>query len=275
MQFVLISMVILPVLPNRTFGPYEVLNPQQIWWMVVLIVGIGLGGYIAYKILGHAAGTALAGLLGGTISSTATTVSYARRSRDSPAATGSAVVVILIASTVVFGRVLVEIAVVAPSALSTMAPPLAVVMGALALLCLVLWLSWRGDRGAMPEQGNPSNLRSAIVFAFLYALVLLAVAAVKELFGQDALYGVSVLSGLTDMDAITLSTSRLVQQGRLEAATGWRLILVASMSNLVFKGVVAAFLGRRELAVRIALWYAVAFAAAAAVLGLWPAAGAL
>jgi len=276
MQFVLISMVILPVLPNRTYGPFEVLNPQQIWWMVVLIVGIGLGGYIAYKVLGSTAGTALAGFLGGMISSTATTVSYARRSRALAAdaavesIASSAAVAILIASTVVFGRVLVEIAVVAPSAVSVMAPPLAAVMAILAVPCILLWLTWRGGQGEMPEQGNPSDLRPAIVFALLYALLLVVVTAVQEFFGQGALYLVSILSGLTDMDAITLSTSRLVQQERLAAATGWRLILVASMANLVFKGVTVALLGRRELARKIALGYAVALAAGAAVLWLWP-----
>ena len=114
-NLVLIALVILPVMPNRSYGPYGVLNPFEIWLIVVLIVGISLGGYIAYKFFGTRAGTLLGGILGGMISSTATTVSYARRTRHAPEAVGLAAFVITVASTIVFGRVIFEIAVVAPS----------------------------------------------------------------------------------------------------------------------------------------------------------------
>jgi uncharacterized membrane protein (DUF4010 family) len=122
MQFALISLVILPVLPNRTYGPFAVLNPRNIWWMVVLIVGISLGGYIAYKFLGQRAGIVLGGIFGGMVSSTATTVSYSKRAAASPGAVGPAAIVITIASAVVFARMLLEIATVAPSLLPAAAP---------------------------------------------------------------------------------------------------------------------------------------------------------
>jgi uncharacterized membrane protein (DUF4010 family) len=121
MQFVVISLIILPVLPDQTYGPYDVLNPRQIWWMVVLIVGMNLAGYAAFRLMGQRAGTALAGVLGGTISSTATTMSYARLAKASPSHTKAAVVIVWIASGIVFVRILIEIGAVAPAFLAAAA----------------------------------------------------------------------------------------------------------------------------------------------------------
>lgn len=269
-QFTLISAVILPVLPDRTFGPYGVLNLREIWWMVVLIVGISLAGYLAYRTLGPRAGTLLAGALGGLISSTATTVSYARRARTVRGYLHLASVVILIASATVFVRVLVELAVVAPEVLPAAGGPVAVLLAWMVFLAAADWLRSRPPGGEMAEHGNPSELRPAVVFGVLYAMVLVAVAAVQDRFGAGALYGVAALSGLTDMDAITLSTARLMRSGQLATGTGWRLILVASMSNLLFKLAVAAVLGGRRLAWRLSAFVALALAAGGALLMLWP-----
>lgn len=268
-QFVLISLVILPVLPDRTYGPFDVLNPRQVWWMVVLIVAISLGGYLAYKLVSRRTGTALAGLLGGLVSSTATTVSYARKSREG-FAPGPGAVVILLASTVLYGRILVEIGVVVPGSFATMAPPLAVMLGIALAVAAALWWGAHDDRAEIPEPDNPTELRSALVFGLLYALVLLAVAAAKEHWAGAGLWVVAVLSGLTDVDAITLSTSRLVQDGRLEAGTAWRLILVASLSNLVFKGGVVAVLGTRALTHWVAAVFGGVLVAGALVVAFWP-----
>src|SRR5687767_12077242 len=112
MQFVVVSLIVLPVLPDATYGPYGVLNPREIWWMVVLIVGLNLVGYGAFRLLGEKVGTALAGILGGVVSSTATTVTYARIAKEDEEATPIALVIVWIASGVVFLRVLVEIAVI-------------------------------------------------------------------------------------------------------------------------------------------------------------------
>jgi uncharacterized membrane protein (DUF4010 family) len=123
----------------------------------------------------------------------------------------------------------------------------------------------------MPVQGNPANLRTAITFGGVYAVIYLAVAAAKDEFGIRGLYTVAVLSGLTDMDAITLSTAQLVNQGRLETATGWQLILIASLSNLVFKASLVAVLGSRALLHHVLLPFGAALLAGAAILWLWPA----
>ena len=270
MQLVLIALVILPILPDRPFGPYQVLNPYQIWWMVVLIVSLSLAGYVAFKLFGAHAGSALSGVLGGLISSTATTVSYARRTRETPESSRLAALVVVIASAVVFGRVLVEIAAVAPSYLIYMGPPIAVMLGVMIVVSLGAWLLGRDRNAEPPEPENPAELKSALVFGALYAGILLAVAFARDRFGAAGLYTVAAISGLTDMDAITLSTSRLVAGGGLEPSTGWRAILLAGLSNLVFKAGLVAALGSRGLFGRIALLFGLALAGGGVILWLWP-----
>jgi uncharacterized membrane protein (DUF4010 family) len=269
-QLVLIALVILPILPNQSYGPYGVLNPFEIWLMVVLIVGISLGGYIAYKFLGAKSGTLVSGILGGLISSTATSVSYSRHARRSPAISSLAALVIMIASTIVFGRVLIEVALVAPGILPKIAPPLAVMTGIMAVISVALYFLGSGKQDKVPLEEDPSELPAAIIFGFLYAGVLFAVAAVKEHFGNEALYVVAALSGLTDMDAITLSTAQMINKDRLDVGTGWRMILIGFLSNLVFKGIAIAVLGCRELLIRIAIAFGLAIVGGVLLLALWP-----
>jgi uncharacterized membrane protein (DUF4010 family) len=269
-QFVVIALVILPVLPDRDMGPYGVLNPYQVWWMVVLIVALSLAGYVAYKLFGAGAGTVLAGILGGLISSTATTASYARRSRESPELSRLAALVVMIATAVVYGRVLVEIAVVARRSFLDLAPPLAAMLGVAAVVSAGAWLAGRDRDEEPPEPENPAELKPALVFGVLYAAILLAVAFARHRFGTAGLYTVAGLSGLTDMDAITLSTSRLVHAARLDAETGWRAILLASLSNLVFKGGIVAALGSRALLGRIAALFGAVLLGGGLIFFLWP-----
>jgi uncharacterized membrane protein (DUF4010 family) len=238
--------------------------------MVVLIVGLSLLGYVAYKLFGAGAGAALSGLLGGLVSSTATTVSYARRSSEEPESSRLSALVIVIASAVVFGRVLVEIGLVAYGSFLALAPPIAAMLGLAVGLSLAVWLVVRKEEADPPEQENPAELKSAVVFGLLYAGVLLAVAYARDRFGAAGLYAVAGLSGLTDMDAITLSTARLVEGGRLDPADGWRAILIAAMANLVFKAGIVAFLGSRRLLGRIALLFGALLAGSALILWLWP-----
>jgi uncharacterized membrane protein (DUF4010 family) len=265
MQFVLLSLIILPVLPDQTYGPYGVLNPRQIWWMVVLIVGVGLAGYIAGKFVPERASIAVSGMLGGLVSSTATTASYARRLQSGIVAPAVAAAVISIASAISLLRMLAEVTVAAPGLLAAVAP--AILLMALALLGTAR-LVYRGTetRAADRMLENPSQVRGALVFALIYAAVLLASAAVKQHLGQGALYPVAIVSGLTDVDAITLTAARLFSTGSIDQAQAWRLIVTAALSNLVAKAAFATFLGGRGLLSRIAPSFASAAAVGAAVL---------
>lgn len=275
MLFAAITFVVLPVLPDRVLfaeemGAYAVWNPRHIWLMVVLVSGVSLAGYVMYKLVDGTKGVLVAGVLGGLISSTATTVAYSRRSRDEGESSAAALMVIVLAGSIVYLRVLLSIWVVARGMFAEAAGPLLTMLGVSLSCAAVCWARVRG--GGMPRQdthSNPAELRTALVFAGLYALVLLAVAAAREWMGDRGIYAVSAISGLTDMDAITLSSARLVGQGAMAAEVAWKAILIAAISNTVFKTGVVATIGSRQLTRGMAVVAAVKIAAAVAIIVLW------
>ncbi len=269
MRLALVGLVILPLLPDRSLDPWQVLNPFRIWLMVVLIVGISLLGWLGYRLFGGRAGTLLLGIFGGLISSTATAVSSARQARIQPAAAAGLAAVIVLSSTVVFVRVLLEIGVAAPDAFAALAPPLAAML--LWMLAIGIW-SLRGAGHAEPPAPEaPAQLGSAIIFGLMYALVLVLLAWARDRFGEGGLYLTAILSGLTDMDAITLSTAELVRRGQIGADLGWRLILAGGLSNLAFKLGVVALLGHRSLLLRLLPAFATAALGGLGLIWLWPA----
>jgi uncharacterized membrane protein (DUF4010 family) len=270
MQFTAISLVILPILPNEQYGPYGVFNPREIWWMVVLIVGLSLAGYFLYKQFGKTGGTLTNGLLGGVISSTATTMTYARLSKDASNIDRMAAFIIVTASTVSLCRIVVEVAVVSPASLSVIAPPLAIEILLMAGLCT--WLYFYRDTDEteeIPEPENPAQLKSALLFGGLYALILLAVAVARDYLGQSGLLIVSIISGFTDVDAITLSLVNTVNRGVIEASTAWRFMLIAALSNLLFKGGMTAFIGSTKLRNRVLLAFIIAMVGGLLIIWLW------
>ena len=276
MQFVLISCVILPVLPNQNFGPsklfglsthtLDVFNPFETWLMVVLIVGMSLGGYIFYKFFGANAGILLGGVLGGAISSTATTVSYSQQAKDNFLDGRIAAIVIMIASIISFVRVLIAVLVVSPEFLISVSGPVGVLMALTFLPVVIVWFRNRGQSKAMPEQKNPTQMKSALVFGGMYIGVLFALAAAKQFIGGEGLYLVAGLSGFTEMDAITLSTARMSLADQSVMADGWRLIVVAAMANMVSKSIIAGLLGGWGLLRRIVILFAAALIGGAAML---------
>lgn len=272
MTFAGISLVILPILPNETYGPFDVLNPQNIWLMVTLIVGISVVGYFIYKFLGKKVGLLSNAILGGMISSTATTVSYARKTKDADIIDKLSAFVIVGASTIALVRIVIEMGVVIPEKLPQMILPIAVEFVIMVALCVFLFYNIQKGKkeDKMPEPKNPAQLKTAVVFGLLYGIILLAVAFVNEEFENDALYVVAIISGLTDVDAITLSLSQIMKQGNLEIDTGWRLILLASLSNLFFKGILAATLGTQRLAKWVGITFGISIVAGFLIIWLWP-----
>lgn len=268
-QLALIGLVILPILPDETYGPYDVLNPHRIWAMVVLIVGISMSAYLAQRALGERVGAILGGLLGGIISSTAATVSYARQAAGKSTGIGMSALMIVLAGTVVNLRALVEVAVVARPLLSYVTLPLVIMAAGMGLLCALTYYRYQNDEIELTDPKNPAQLKVAMAFGLLYAVVLFAVAVVKTHFGDRALYGVAAISGLTDINAITLSTAELFNQNRLDGGTAWRIILVAILSNIVFKAGAVALLGSRTLTWRVFILFGLSLALGAALLVFW------
>jgi uncharacterized membrane protein (DUF4010 family) len=269
-RLVLLGLVILPALPNREMGYLDVLNPFAIWLMVVLIVGISLAAYLAGKFLSGTKGTALTGILGGLISSTATTASLARRSRDHGACGISLAAITLIASAIVFVRVIAEVAIAAPAHLQKMLPPLLAMMFWFGLVAAIAHRISEKSGKHVADESPPSELKSAVIFGLLYAVVLLVVAAAREHFGDSGLYIAAAISGLTDMDAITLSTSRLVSTASLDTNTAWRMIIVGGMANMLFKAGLVLVLGARAFIKPVLLGMGIALLGGVAILALWP-----
>lgn len=252
LQFAVLSLVVLPILPNENFGPYNAINPYQVWWMVVLISGLSLAGYAALRIAGPRQGALLTGTFGGVASSTATTLAFSRHAKAEERLTAMSAVVILTANWVVLIRLAVLTVVVAPSLLPDMA-----VMLAGGLICggIVLALRWHVLQGnaATPvlELGNPTEIRMALSFGALYAAVLFASAWLTDWAGQAGAYGMALVSGSTDIDAITLSTLRLLRLDTLSRHEALTAILIALLANIAFKSGITLVLGGTPLARRV------------------------
>ena len=254
LQFAVLTFIILPVLPDINYGPYDALNPYQIWLMVVLISGVSLAGYLALRVVGQRYGVALLGLFGGLASSTATTLVYARHSRDSDALARLAVVVILLANLVVLLRLAVVSAVVAPALLPQLLP----VLGSGLLFGLGATAYWwhqlrQEGEVPVPEISNPTEIRTAVGFGLLYALVLFLAAWLSAIAGNSGLYVVALVSGLTDVDAITLSSLRLFELDKLQASEAVAAIALGTMANIGFKLGLVFFIGGPLLAKRCAV----------------------
>jgi uncharacterized membrane protein (DUF4010 family) len=249
LQFGVLSMVILPILPDQNYGPYGALNPHQVWLMVVLVSGVSLAGYASLQLVGARYGAPLVGLLGGLVSSTATTLVYARNARATPALAPMAVTVILLANLVMLLRVGAITTMVAPTLLGSVA---ALVLAAVVLGGIALALRWRrheiGTDVPLPDTANPTELRTALGFGLLYALVLSAAAWLTDLAGNQGLYIVALVSGLTDVDAIALSSLRLHNLGKLPAMPTVTAIGLAMLANLAFKAGLAVVIGGRAVA---------------------------
>ncbi|HEY5896134.1 MAG TPA: MgtC/SapB family protein [Burkholderiales bacterium] len=246
LQFLVATLIVLPILPNQTFGPYEVLNPHHIWLMVVLVSGIGLASYVALRAAGERHGVILTGILGGLISSTATTLLYARRSRESPGMERLASAVVPVANLVPLARIALIAAILAPAILPSLAIVLGfALVGGLVFTFVPLQNLDRVMAAPAPESRNPAELGTAIKFGALYALILLASAWLSDLAGSRGLYAAAAASGLADVDPIVLSALNLFGAARLEARPAITAIALAYGANLAFKFGVLLWFDRR------------------------------
>jgi len=245
LQMAVISAIILPVLPNESFlpPPFDVLNPFKIWLMVVFISGINFLGYVAIKIVGPEQGIGITGLLGGMVSSTAVTLSFSERSNREPDLSRPFVLAITIAWTVMFARVLMEVGVVNASLLSEIWLPITAA-GLIGLLyCVYLFFMQRTAEKGDVQFSNPFDLMSAIKFGLLYALVLLISRTAQMYLGDTGLYLSSILSGVADVDAITLTMAELSRSGLMGMDKAGLAIVLATMSNTLVKGGIALLAG--------------------------------
>lgn len=255
LQFAAITGVILPLVPNRDLGPFDAFNPFSTWLMVVLISGLGFAGYLAMRLLGAGAGIVATSLLGGLASSTATTLAFTRRSRDEPKLAEHYALAVAIACTVMLPRVIVATSVINPELARTLIAPFAIMAAPGIAYAVWIWSTKRpakSEGGAVPLR-NPLNLKMAIKFAVLYAVIAFLVKAAPEIGLAQSLLPLSFVSGLTDMDAISLSMARNGAGEGNPASLATQAIVLAAISNTLLKGGLAISLGSPGLRVRIAV----------------------
>ncbi len=237
LKFAVISVIVLPVLPDEAIfaAPFDVLNPFKIWLMVVFISGISFLGYVLIKVVGSQQGIGLTGLLGGLVSSTAVTLSFSERSNRDTSLAKPFALAITVSWVTMFVRVLVEVGALNMALLKVVWVPIAAAAGVGLLYCGYLLLSQRSDDKADVDFSNPFDLGSAIKFGLLYGIILLVTHAAQDFWGETGIYISSIISGLADVDAITLSMAELSKSGGLALETASQAIVLAAMSNTVVK----------------------------------------
>ncbi len=254
LQFAAITGVVLPLVPNRDMGPFGGFNPYSTWWMVVLISGVGFAGYIAMRLLGTKAGILVTGIAGGLASSTAATLAFTRSSRNDPALSLHYALAITLACAVLVPRVIVVIALINPQLALASALPLTAM--AVPTIVFAVWYYFRGDKDTQveaPAVGNPLSLKTAIKFALLYAAVAFLVTVATANDWQGSLLPLSFVSGLTDVNAISLSMARGQRGDGLPLQLAVNAVVLAVVANSLLKGIVAIVGGAPRLRLPIAL----------------------
>lgn len=258
LKFIAIVFVILPLLPNQNYGPLEVLNPYEIWLIVVLISTISFVSYIAIKLAGPKNGIGMGGFLGGLISSTAVSISFSQLSRKTVRVVNPFVFGIVIACSAMFFRVLVTISILNPILLSSLVFPLGLMGGVGLLIALYFWFKQDHQRVQKFSSQDlnvksPFQLSSAIKFGVLFAGLLFISKFAADYFGDQGLYLTAFFSGILDVDAITVSMADLSRSGQISTHAASMAITIAAMTNTLSKGCIVLFFGSRGVGVKVLL----------------------
>lgn len=253
-KFILVVLVVLPALPDRPLDVLYGLNPRFVWLMVVFVTGLGFVAYVLGQTLGPERGIALTGIVGGFVSSTATTVSMAEKTTQNTTLYHVCAFAVVTASIVMFPRALIEIAVVNPDLLPTVALPLGAMTVVGAVAAGVLYRRTASDETVEPEElKNPFRLRPALLFGVVFAVVLLISESANEWFGTSGVYATAFFSGLADVDAMTITLSRLAAEGTVSTQVATTGIVIAAIANTFVKVALAWALGTDKLGRLVAI----------------------
>jgi uncharacterized membrane protein (DUF4010 family) len=247
-RFSVAALLIFPFLPDESYGPNDAINPREVGWVVLLVSGIGFVGYLLIKFLGPDRGIILSGILGGLVSSTMVTWVFAKKSKETPALSPHCSTAILTANAIMVVRVFLWVQIFNPA----LAPALYLPLGVLLLpglgITLYYYLKNRKatSSGSAPVNGKALNMRGALWFALAYTLIVLLLNFTHERFGQEGFYLSSFIAGLTDVDAISVSVSKMAGKG-LEFSIAENAILIAILSNTLVKMGITVWAGSKEI----------------------------
>lgn len=266
-KLLLISVVMLPVLPDQGYGPWEALNPHRIWMMVVLIAAISFVGYFAIRIGGAHRGILFTGLFGGLASSTAVTLHLSRLGKQNQEVAPVASSGILIACGTAYVRILIVVAMLAPSLLRDLWPPV-VLMASVTYLPLILYRFGKSSSslGTSSTLQNPLELTTALTFGAILTAVMLLSVLLRETYGDAGLLILAAVSGMADIDAMMLSLIGMTDNDLSTRMFVMGLVITAAANSMV-KGVMTGLIGGRQLAIRTAL--PLLLAGVAGVLTTW------
>ncbi|EKO3809140.1 MgtC/SapB family protein [Vibrio harveyi] len=252
LRLLLISIVLLPLLPNQAYGPWNALNPYEIWWMVVLIASISFVGYFAIKIGGAKRGILFTSVFAGLSSSTALTLQFSHLSREQSSISPLLASGILLSCGTMFPRLLIVLSVINPQLVTLLWP---IVMIMMIALYFPAWWIWRRSEVGKVEQSNkqtnPLALQSALFFGVVLAVIMLLSHALSDLFGNAGVMILSALSGITDVDAISLALGRQSTQTLSVETAALGILIAASVNTVVKMGMVVA-IGDKALWRRVA-----------------------
>ncbi|MFP3982599.1 MAG: MgtC/SapB family protein [Desulfurivibrionaceae bacterium] len=253
MQLLLISVVMLPVLPDQGYGPGEVLNPYQIWWMVVLVAAISYAGYFAIRIGGVVYGPLLTGLFGGLVTSTVVTLNLSRLSNRHAGMENSLAAGMLAACATMFPRMLLLATVLNPGLFKVLLPPLAVMAIITFLAAFIMWrLAQVKKTEHKMELSNPFQLGMALKFGTMLALIMILARVLRDYAGKTGIYLLAAVSGVSNVDAITLSLGQMGSEEIMPSVAALALIIAAAV-NSFFKAGISLVVGERALALRVGL----------------------
>ncbi|HTQ23666.1 MAG TPA: MgtC/SapB family protein [Candidatus Binataceae bacterium] len=266
LRLLLISVVLLPVLPNAGFGPWQAFNPYRTWWMVVLVAAVSYVGYFAIRVFGERRGLLMTALCGGLVSSTAVTVSVARRANDQSARADLLAGAVAVATATMLPRILVVVGVVSLALARALAIP--VLSAGLLTLAAAAWFSSRSATATESERGdepsNPLDLRLALKFGLFLAVTMILAQGANQELGYKGIYILAILAGLVDVDAINLSCASMVSQGQLPIGAAADAVLLAAATNTLLKPLIAVSVGNVRLGWRVIATVGAAFAGGAA-----------
>jgi uncharacterized membrane protein (DUF4010 family) len=271
------TFIVLPLLPDRPLDPWGSLNPYILWWLVILISSLSLVGYVAVRWLGPERGLAVTGFFGGLVSSTAMTLSFARRSKLATDPPGLVAMGILLAWTVMSVRVMIAVSILNPGLVMPLLPAIGALgvasLGSVAFFYMTASRREVGPDDETPSEPtklkNPFSLGQAMKFGALFAVVLLAVALAREFLPTEYIYVVAFFAGLTDVDAISLSLASAAGED-LAVQVAVIGIIIAALANTWTKAAVVMTLGSRAVSERVAVATAVmTVASLGALAGQW------